>query len=383
MAGDLDRLLVSRMGRRDFFRYAAIAGGAGVLAACRKATTGPAGGGGGVTRPPLEEEPGILQVFDWTGYGDDAYGDSVLWKAYATKFPDQTPVFTVFKDDDSSYAKVAQGARYDVAHPCGYRYQDWVDLDVLQPWDTALIPSYSQLNQSLQTAGQFDGQQYFIVADWGFAAPMYRADKVQPTEDSWGLIFDDRYAGKISWWDSNNMLVVAGLYHGVSNIWDMTDEELEQMKDFLIEKKDLVRFLWTGTDIDQGFADGDVWIAYAWPSSWTIAKSAGLDVVYMQPKEGRTSWFCGFALFKDTENYYHAHEYVDAWMSPKSALWILTNYGYGHTNTAVDLSKVSPELIEAFSLDDPAALLEPRTHVEVPIRRVDLYEELWIEVKAA
>jgi spermidine/putrescine-binding protein len=183
-------------GRRDFLRYTAIIAGAGVLAACKQATTTSPGGptdtqtgtSPSATRPPASAEPGTLEVFDWAGYGDGAYGDDVLWKAYKKLYPDQPPNFTTFKDDDSGYAKVASGTTYDIAHPCGYRWQDWFDLGVLQPWDKSLISSFPDLNQSLQAAGQFDGQQYFIAADWGFAAPMWRADKVDPVEDSWGIL---------------------------------------------------------------------------------------------------------------------------------------------------------------------------------------------------
>jgi len=389
MMGELERMLSQRLGRRDFIRYASIVGGAGVLAACRRATQRPVGDGTTLTRPPVEQEPGALEVFDWTGYGDDVYGDAILWKGYKNRFPAEDIQYTVFKDDDSSYVKVAAGQRFDVAHPCGYRFQDWVNLEdagapVLQPWDTSLISNFPNLNPSLEQAGQFNGQQYFIVADWGFAAPMYLADKVEPREDSWSLLWDERYSGKISWWDSLNMLVVAGYYHGVPDPWAMTDAELEEMKNFLIDKKKVVRFFWTGTEIDQAFKTGDVYIAYAWPASWTVGTYYNkLNLVYMQPKEGRTSWYCGFALFNDTDNYYHAHEYANAWTSARSGQWLLANYGYGHTNTTVDLTKLDPGLVETFSLDDPTVLDEPRTHVERPIERRDVYNELWEEVKAA
>ena len=63
------------------------------------------------------------------------------------------------------------------------------------------ISTYPDLNPALQEFGTIDGQQYFIVADWSFAAPMYRSDKVQP-EDTWGVLFDSQYKGRISWWDA-------------------------------------------------------------------------------------------------------------------------------------------------------------------------------------
>jgi len=386
------RMLGVRLDRRGFLGMSAVLAASGLMVACKKVEEG----GGGSTgapgaspsaRPPLEEEPGSLQVYDWGGYGDGAYYPKeeyqYLWKQYETETGD-TPTFVLFEDDDAGYAKVAAGARYDVVHPCAYRFGDWVDLDVLQPWDTSLIPNYASLNPTLEAYGNIDGRQYFVVADWGFAAPMYRADTVQPQEDSWGLLWDDRYEGKISWWDSLNMLVIAAYYHGIADPWAMTDDELAQMRDFLISKKGLVKFFWGQSyDLFRAFKQEEVWIGYAWPDAWTYARGAGFDVVYMEPKEGRTSWYCGFGMFAETQNYHHAHAYVDSWNSVKAAEFLLNYYAYGHTNQAVDLAIISEDIVVAFSLDDPSAVEEPRAHAERPIERRDVYSEYWSEVKAS
>ena len=387
-----------RLDRRDFLRVSGVMAGTGLLAACKSASssTSAATSSGSdtaspVSRPPITEEAGDLRIYEWLGYGDGSYGDDVLWQEYGDKgYP--TPKFTKTFDDDAGYTKVAAGERWDIVHPCGYRFGDWVALQnadgspVMQPWDTSLIPNFGDLNPSLQAAGRFNDQQYFIVADWGFASPMYRADKIASPEESWGILFDEANEGRISWWDSLNMLVVAGYFNGVPNPWAMSDEELDAQKEFLISKVPLVRTFWVD-DPTPDLVSGDVWAAYAWQNHWWAAvdygSGKGADVVWMNPKEGKTSWYCGFALFNDTANYHHAHEYVDAWVSTGSAEWLINNYAYGHTNTAVDLSTVNQDLVTAFSLDDPSALEEPNSHVEVPIERRDLYEELWLEVKAA
>jgi len=385
MASELDRIVERQFSRRDLFRYAGIAAGAGVLAACKKATTTPSAGGSAAARPPVSQEPGNLQVFDWAGYGDGAYGDEVLWKGYKKQYPSEPPKFITFQEDPG-FTKVAQGnAPYDIVHPCGYKFPDYVKLGVMQPCDTSKISNFSDLNPTLEKAGVIDGQQYFIVADWGFAAPMYRQDKVTPKEDSWSLLWDTRYKGRIAWEDSLNMFIVAAYFNGVDDPWNMTASEIADMKTFLItQKKAVSPQLWLDqTDIDQKFKSEDVYVGYAWPASWVVGEGNGLDLVYMQPKEGRTSWYCGFGLFKDTQNYYHAHDYVNAWMSPESALWLLNNYGYGHTNTKIDLSKADPATVKAFSLDDPTVLEEPTTHVERPIGDRPAYDAAWVEVKSA
>jgi spermidine/putrescine transport system substrate-binding protein len=388
MASELERLGARRLRRRDFMRYAGITAGAGVLAACKKATsTGAATGASPSSRPPIGQEPGGLQVFDWSGYGNGDYYPGkerqYLWADYQ-KATGDTPKFVLFENDDAGYTKVVAGARYDVLHPCAYRFKDYVDLGVVQPWDTSAIPNYQQLNPTLEAFGQVNGKQYFIVEDWGFIAPLYRADKVQPEEDSWSLLWDERYPKRIAWIDTLEMLVIAGYYHQVSDPWTMTDDELGQMRDFLISKKHLVSFLWDQSfDLWRAFKQGDVWIGYSWPDTVGYATTAGMDVVYMQPKEGRISWSCGLGLFADTANYHHAHAYADSWSTTKAALFLESYYYYGHANTTLDLSQLPPNIVKAFSLDNLAVLSPPLSHPESWISRRDVYSQYWSEVLAA
>jgi spermidine/putrescine transport system substrate-binding protein len=388
MASEFDRLGARRLKRRDFMRYAGITAGAGVLAACKKAaSTGAATGASPSSRPPIAQEPGGLQVFDWSGYGNGDYYPGkerqYLWADYQ-KATGDTPKFILFENDDAGYTKVVAGARYDVIHPCAYRFKDYVDLGVVQPWDTSLIPNYKQLNPTIEQFGLVDGKLYFIVEDWGFIAPLYRADKVQPREDSWSLLWDDRYAKRIAWIDTLEMLVIAGYYHQVSDPWTMTDDELGQMRDFLISKKHLVSFLWDQSyDLWRAFKQGDVWIGYSWPDTVGYATTAGMDVVYMQPKEGRISWSCGLGLFSDSANYHHAHAYADSWSTTKAALFLESYYYYGHANTTLDLSQLPPNIVKAFSLDNLDVLSPPLSHPESWISRRDVYSQYWSEVLAA
>jgi spermidine/putrescine transport system substrate-binding protein len=371
-----------RMRRSDFLRAGAMAAGTAALVACGVDEEKPSATGTTTTKvshPPIEQEPGTLRVFEWAGYEIKP-----LWRPYAKQFPDEKPKFSFLTSDDQALSKVRAGFRADIVHPCVGYVQDWVRLGAIQPFDPALISNYDDLNPSMLKSGQVDGKQYFIPADWGFSAPLYRADKVEPQEESWSLLYDERYSGKISWWDSMENLTIVGYVRGFENPWDMTDDELEEAKSFLISKKKVVRTLWaTSTDLYNDFGSGNVWIAYAWPDNYVDAKSKGLDVVYPEPTEGRLSWVCGFVLAKDTESYRHAHAFVDAWSSARTGRWLLDNYYYGHANTTVDLEGIDPSLVESFHLGDPSALEEPKAHIDRYVPRRQVYNQVWEEVKAA
>src|SRR5207342_3445695 len=103
MTDELDRLIARKFGRRDLLRYAGVAAGAGVLAACKKATTsGSAVSGSPSTHPSISSEPGDLAVFDWAGYGGGEYypgkEKANLWASYQ-KATGDTPNFILFAND--------------------------------------------------------------------------------------------------------------------------------------------------------------------------------------------------------------------------------------------------------------------------------------------
>ena len=378
MRDGLQSMLEREMGRRDFLRYAAMAGGAGVLAACAKATEPSATG---VTHPPLEQEPGSLEVFEWAGYELKP-----LWKPYSQQFPDDKPHFTFLTSDDQALAKVRAGYRPDVVHPCVGYVKDWVNLGVVQPWDTSLMPSFKLLDPTKVQAGQIDGKQYFVPLDWGFSSVLYRSDKVDPADvnlPSWDLYFNENYAGKISWWDSLENFVLGGYYLGY-NGYALTDDQLDEVQQLLTDKIHIVRNLWTSeTDMNQDFAAGNIWVAYAWQGDWVSMHNKGLPVTYLDPQEGRLSWICGMVLMSDTKNYFHAHAYADAWAATVSGQWLLDNYYYGHSNTKVDPTTLGKAALGLFPVADPTALQEPKTHIDRYIPNRVEYNRRWDEVKAA
>jgi putative spermidine/putrescine transport system substrate-binding protein/spermidine/putrescine transport system substrate-binding protein len=205
---------------------------------------------------------------------------------------------------------------------------------------------------------------------------------VHPKSKSWGLLFDDRYKGRIAWYDDLEMLVMAGLYLHVPRPWHQTDEELKRSQDLLIKKKKNVRLIWASeSDLWQAFGQKDVWIAYAWPNDWVQMKNKHLKVVYMHPKEKPIAWVGMFMLLQGTPRPHLAHDYVNAWSSTASAKWLEDNYGYGHANVLARPS--SSDLLKALQLTNPRAVTLPNAYLDRDVPRRALYAKLWEEVKAS
>ncbi len=365
-------LLERRVSREGLLKLAAATGGAGFLASRA-----------GVAAAALERlsaESGRLQVLDWAGYGND--GGQSMFAQYVKRYPQNKPQFTYMTNESDALAKIHAGLKPDLFRP----YVGWVKYfatsGLVEPWDQSLISNFKHLNPFMVKAGQYNGKQYGIPDDWGFDAILYRSDKVTPKARSWGLLFDERYKGKIAWFDDIEMFEIAGLYLGVKDPWNQTDAELQRTQKFLISKKHLVRTNWSSeTNLWELFGSGDVWIAYAWPNDWVQMKKKGLKVVYMHPKEKPIAWVGMFMLLQGTPRPKLAHAYADAWSSAKSAKWLEDNYGYGHANTQARPS--SSDLLKALQLTNPKAVTLPNAYLDRDIPRRALYAKMWEEVKAS
>jgi spermidine/putrescine transport system substrate-binding protein len=361
-----------RFSRDELLKLAAATGGASLLAGRAQAAL--------AAFDRLTAESGRLQVMDWAGYGND--GGQSMFAEYVKKYPHNKPQFTYMTNESDALGKMHAGLKPDVFRP----YVGWVKYfatsGLVQPWDTKLIPNFKHLNPFMIKAGQYKGKQYGIPADWGFDAILYRTDKVKPKAKSWGLLFDERYKGKIAWYDDLEMLVMAGLYLGFDRPWHQTDAQLKQAQRFLTSKKRLARLIWSSeTNLWEAFGSGDIWIAYAWPNDWVQMKKKKLHVVYMHPKEKPIAWVGMLMQGKGTPRSHLAHAYANAWSSAKSAKWLEDNYGYGHANTVA--RPASSDLLRALQLTNPRAVTEPNAHLDRDIPRRAAYAKAWEQVKAA
>ena len=133
-----------------------------------------------------------------------------------------------------AFAKIMAGARYDVSHPCSYKVEIWRDAGILQPIDVSQLGHWADIVPSLkQIPGMTtdDGDVYFVASEWGHTSVLYRADLVDPKyqeDETWGLLWDERYAGRMSMADSLiDGVMVAAIYGGAKDPFNMTDAEVE------------------------------------------------------------------------------------------------------------------------------------------------------------
>ena len=297
-----------------------------------------------------------VNFFTWSGYEAPE-----LQKAYIDKYgaPSQT---TFFGSQDEALQKILSGFNPDISHPCNSNLQRWREAGILQPIDVDRLKNWPDLWKPLRElkTGIANDKHWFIPFDWGTASVLYRPDLVDIKEESWNLLFDERYKGRLSTYDSlEGGVTTAEIVAGVKDPFNPTDEEIARTGDVLRKQRDLLRFYWSDpTMIEQGLASGELVAAYAWPSSAANLQKQGVKIRYMKPKEGILTWVCGFVMIKngpaDAERKY---DLLDALISPESGRFLIEQMATGHSNRKA-FETVDKKTLANLGLSEPEAYLK-------------------------
>ncbi len=331
-----------------------------------------------------ETDPDLL-VFTWASYDSPE-----LVKGYSDKH-NALPTYTLWGEEEEGFQKMRAGFRPDVAWPCTYSLQRWYDAGLLEPLDTTRLENWDDVFPSLKSVegAVIDGNQVFYPIDWGNSSVLFRPDLAPeysgPENHSWMILFDEKYAGRLGIYDSvDGVFGVVGAVIDADNPFDMTDEELERATEMMRKQREVLRFYWTDiTSVEQGLANGELVASYAWNSSVVKLKQQGVEVEYMNPKEGIYTWVCGAVHIATGEgDDDKVYDFLNAVSAPESGVYIINNFGYGHCNMKA-FEMVDQPTLDNLGISDPTAFMEgTRYFSEIPAATREKYISLFDEIKA-
>lgn len=268
--------------------------------------------------------------FTWEGYEvPELHGDYI-------KKHGASPEVSIFADEGEALQKMNAGFTPDVAHPCSYNVKLWRESGVIQAIDTSRLSNWGDVVSSLKVipGTQHDGKQFFVPFDWGNTSILYRTDLVDIEEESWGLMWDERYKGRLATFSgANETIPYTAVYAGVDP-WNMSDADLAKVRALSEKQRPLIRFYADDvSSIEQALASGEIVAGSTWNSSNVLLKGEGVPVKFMNPKEGIMTWVCGLVIHKNAPNIDAAYDLIDAMLSVEAGKFMIVDYGYGHSNS--------------------------------------------------
>jgi spermidine/putrescine transport system substrate-binding protein len=247
--------------------------------------------------------------------------------------------------------KATKGRGIDLCSPTNMRSLQWVELDLLQPFDKSRLPSLENVNPAMLRVGDDewnfgDKGPHWLPSVWGTEAIAWRTDLYSPpgAMPSYGNVWQPEVEGKAMIRAHSGMLG-AGLYletNGTLEPGDMrrayNDEETMRriwkvVTDFCVANKSQIRLFWNDADSQKnGFLNDGVIVGQTWDGPPLVLKSEGEPVHYQAPAEGALAWVDGMSLSAQADNVEQAYEFINYFYRPEFAGMGIDHHGY---NSAV------------------------------------------------
>jgi spermidine/putrescine transport system substrate-binding protein len=249
-----------------------------------------------------------------------------------------------------------------------------------------LIPNISNINDvSKHALVSRDGSYYIVPIAWGYDSVLFNRDQVpenDPYTQSWSLLFEDKYAGRIAWWDTSlNMLMGAALYLGHATPDTMDRNDLDEVAKFLISKKKNVRTIFRtfaqGMDL---LASGEVCVAYGLVTMRTELEGKGVNIGMALCKEGVLSLIQSGYIPKSSRRVDTASAVINAMIGADYASALTTSCGYLSTSKLAQ-ENFTPEQRKhyGFGLFDGSVKHYPQKFPN----NMNAWIEVWSKVKSA
>ncbi|MGD8189663.1 ABC transporter substrate-binding protein [Brevibacillus ginsengisoli] len=324
-----------------------------------------------------------LNLLTWEGYADPKFTKGFEEK-YGIKV---NPTYFGSSDELVAKLKAGGGNTYDIISPSSDVAWMLIQSDMIEPIDPTKISVFNDLNEKLRSLSdvQKDGKLYGLPFTWGPDYLIYDSDVIKEEPKSWKVFWEPQYKGKVSIWDDISNIYLIGQMEGLdktdqSGIYNMTEEQLQNAKQKLIELKPQIRKYWaTGGELNDLFANKEVVVAVGWPLTVKEVNDKGRHLKWTIPEEGATGWIDRLMIVKGTQHRELADLYLDYISQPKQQALVaeVTNYSVANPKSAEFMSPALQEITYIKDMDKMFTRLNFWQYVKDRSR----YNEIWTEVK--
>ncbi|MEX2420538.1 MAG: extracellular solute-binding protein [Actinomycetota bacterium] len=356
-----------------------------VMAACGGDDAGPAPDTGGTETSTPADPASITGTIRLYSYSDGF--DPEYMETFFETYPNIEVETAGFGSNEEAVAKIQAGFEADVVNSCvDEATLEMVNKGMYQPLDESRLENWADIWPGMKELPgvMVDGQIFIVPVDAGTAGVMYNADEITTPPTSWTDLFDPQYAGRASLEDlAITALDVGALANGISNPLEMTPDQLEMVKQYLIDHRDQFRTFWKGeADVKAQFKSGEIVIASGYPGIAKSLRKEGVNVQFAAAEEGQMLWTCGYGISPDIadENVDAAYALLNWYTSLPPQVYAATNWSYLTSNMGI-IDAVPAKVVEEASLDS-LFTLDNAIPASPPDDRAS-WVAAWTEVKAS
>ena len=251
--------------------------------------------------------------------------------------------YTNFATNEELYAKLKGGAAsYDVIIPSDYMIERMISEGLLQKLDFNNIPNYKYIADRYKNLPYDPENAYSVPYAAGMVGIIYNTKMVEGTPDSWSIMWDENYSGKIlQFRNSRDAFLTAQVLiadqKGVeldtyvnTNDTALLDEAAAKLE----EQRPLVQS-YVMDEIFNKMKNGSAAVAPYYTGDYLSMKDVNDDLSIVYPKEGTNLFVDAACIPTCARNKEAAELYINFLLEPDVALEIAEFLYYQTPHTAV------------------------------------------------
>jgi spermidine/putrescine-binding protein len=326
-----------------------------------------------------------LNLLVWEGYADPSFV-----RSFEDKYHCKVAA-SYMGSSDELVAKLRGGSAgtYDVISPSSDVATLIAMAGLAVPLDLAKVPSYSQLTPKLtgMPLVKSGGKVYGVPFTWGPNPLLYDTSAFTAPPQSWAVLWDPKYRGKISVWDDLSTVYMAAQILGYDHpdpnaLYNLSDAQLDAVKAKLLALKPNIRKIWsTGGELTNLFQNHEVVAAMGWPLMTNQLRKANFPIGETIPSENTTGWIDHLMITSASDNKDLAYNFLAYMIEAQTQKQVTNVTGYIPANPGAAQFMTADEK-RNLHLDD-VDNYQKRIYFWQNVPRRAKYNQIWNEVKAA
>lgn len=286
-----------------------------------------------------------LNVYNWGEYiSDGAFGSLDTNKAfeeyYFNKYGVNVTVnYSTYATNEDMYSKLKNSAvSYDIVIPSDYMIQKMIEEDMLLSFNVAEeIANFEHIDELFKNPYYDPTGSYSVPYTYGMLGVIYNTnlvDEEDVAEESWALLWNEKYSGKILQFNNPRDAFASAMYFKGIDVNSTNTSDWDMALEILKKQKPLVQG-YVNDEIFNKMTTASAAIAPYFVGDYITMAEQEEALAFYYPKEGVNYFVDAMCIPKTSKQPELAKEYISFMLSEDAAVANAEYIGYASPNNQV------------------------------------------------
>ena len=335
-----------------------------------------------------------LNVYNWGEYISDGAEGSINVEREFERLTGINVSYTTYDSNESMYSILKSGSvSYDIIIPSDYMIQRLASENMLKKIDASKLANYGNIDPRYKGMYYDENNEYSVPYNVGMVGLVYNSTMVEGTPDSWGILFDEKYSGKLLTFNNpRDAFGIAQMYLG-KDVNSTDKKDWDEAAELLSKQKKLLK-KFVMDDVFSLMQTGETAVAPYYAGDCVTMLENNSELRFFYPKEGTNIFVDAVCIPSSAQNVEAAMMFIDFLLEPQIALANAQYINYASPNLTVSGNK---EYLDSLTveLDDgtefnyssmlyPSESEMPKTQYfyDLDVDTRSYYESLWNSILA-